>query len=83
MADGAAGAAVASALAEIIGLALGLALVWHFADGGILTAVAFRCDKLVRTLPINAHSRTPLASTAFFNDAVIRAGPSAHGPSRD
>ena len=75
---GVAGAAIASVLAEIIGLALGLGLAWHFAGGTVATENVLRRDRLVRMLAINRdimiRTAALITAFAFFTAQGARAG---------
>jgi MATE family multidrug resistance protein len=75
---GIAGAAIAAVLAEIVGLALGLGIAWHFAGGAIETAIVLRRDKLVRMLAINRdimiRTAALIAAFGFFTAQGARAG---------
>ena len=75
---GVAGAAIASVLAEIVGLALGLGLAWHFAGGTVATENVLRRDRLVRMLAINRdimiRTAALITAFAFFTAQGARAG---------
>jgi multidrug resistance protein, MATE family len=75
---GVAGAAFASVLAEIAGLALGLGIAWALAGGAIETAIVLRRDQLVRMLAINRdimiRTAALIAAFTFFTAQGARAG---------
>jgi MATE family, multidrug efflux pump len=75
---GVAGAAFASVLAEIAGLALGLGIAWALAGGSVETAIVLRRDQLVRMLAINRdimiRTAALIAAFTFFTAQGARAG---------
>ncbi|AXK84043.1 MATE family efflux transporter [Pseudolabrys taiwanensis] len=74
------GAALASVLAECVGLVLGLSVAWHILGGrlGLATAVLFDRERLMRMLAVNRdimiRTAALIAAFLFFTARGARAG---------